>query len=135
MSERPRICFRLHLRYRAAIRRASAIIGERMRYPALAKRGWWLDSRSRSRSPTKSGLTIPGVTTCKDCMKLFVVNAMLARDTVHTGLEKCTVPTGTLFAPSNAAMGGAFEIHFVVCIRRTAAAAAVNARPKIKKTP
>lgn len=25
-------------------------------------------------------------------MKLFVVNAMLAGDTVHTGLEKCTVP-------------------------------------------
>lgn len=69
-------------------------------------------------------------------MKLFVVNAMLAGDTVHTGLEECTVPTGTLFAPSNAVMGGAFEIHFVVCIRRTAAAAAaVNARPKIKKTP
>lgn len=65
-----------------------------------------LVSRSRSRSPTKSGLTIPGVTICKDCMKLFVVNAMLAGDTVHTGLEKCTVPTGTLFAPSNAVMGG-----------------------------
>lgn len=44
LSERLRICFRLHLRHRAAIRRASAIIGERMRYPALAKRGWCLEA-------------------------------------------------------------------------------------------
>lgn len=50
-------------------------------------------------------------------MKLFVVNAMLAGHTVHTGLEECTVPTGTLFAPSNAAMGGPLGSHFVVCIR------------------
>lgn len=104
LCERPRICFRLHLRHRAAIRRASAIIGGADEIPSTSEK--MLVSRSRSRSPTKSGLTIPGVTICKDCMKLFVVNAMLAGDTVHTGLEKCTVPTGTLFAPSNAVMGG-----------------------------
>lgn len=104
LCERPRIRFRLHLRHRAAIRRASAIIGGADEIPNTSEK--MIVSRSRSRSPTKSGLTIPGVTICKDCMKLFVVNAMLAGDTVHTGLEKCTVPTGTLFAPSNAVMGG-----------------------------